>query len=304
MTTLGAAVTDATARLAAAGIDDARREAGYLVRHALGIAVPALEATRSLDEQERSRLETLVCRRATREPMAKITGAREFWSLPFRVTGATLDPRPDSECAVETALAHARGARRILDFGTGTGCLLLALLSELPDAHGIGVDSSTAALEVAAANAAALGLADRVRFVAADWGRGIAGSFDIIVANPPYIPSREIVRRSHGTSRGRRSTAVTTGSTPIARWRRIWFVCCSAMEPPCWKSACTKRIARLRFCMMPAWRFVRMLTILAAGCAVLWQRIVNGTSKKLLESSLQATRLRLPNRAALRSLYW
>jgi release factor glutamine methyltransferase len=221
MTTLGAAVTDATARLAAAGIDDARRVAGYLVRHALGIAVPALEATRSLDEQERSRLETLVCRRATREPMAKITGAREFWSLPFRVTGATLDPRPDSECAVETALAHARGARRILDFGTGTGCLLLALLSELPDAHGIGVDSSTAALEVAAANAAALGLADRVRFVAADWGRGIAGSFDIIVANPPYIPSREIVGLAPEVARHEPRAALDGGHDGLDAYRAL-----------------------------------------------------------------------------------
>ncbi len=117
---------------------------------------------------------------------------REFWSLPFRVTPATLDPRPDSEAVVAAALAAVgdrQRARRILDLGTGTGCLLLALLSELPGARGLGVDIAPAALTVARANAAALGLKPRARFRRGVWADGLGGRYDVIVSNPPYIPS-------------------------------------------------------------------------------------------------------------------
>jgi release factor glutamine methyltransferase len=131
--------------------------------------------------------------------VARLTGVREFWSLPFRVTPDTLEPRPDSETVVEAALAalDAAGVPRqrplgLLDLGTGTGCLLLALLRELPAAWGLGVDISPGACAAAAANARSLGLARRARFRPGDWGRGLDGGFDLVVANPPYVSDGEI----------------------------------------------------------------------------------------------------------------
>ena len=136
-----------------AGIDDPRREAQVLLGHALGIGREVMLGSpeRSLTDSERRRVDTLVSRRAAREPAACILGRREFWSLPFTVTRDTLIPRPDSETVIEaalTAFANAPPPRRLLDLGTGSGCLLLALLSELPEADGLGVDISAAALDV------------------------------------------------------------------------------------------------------------------------------------------------------------
>jgi len=130
--------------------------------------------------------DALVTRRAGGEPVAYITGEREFWSLPLRVSPAVLIPRPDSETLVEAALEA--GARpRVLDLGTGSGALLLAVLNEWPEATGLGVDASAAALEVAKANADALGLAGRARFQLGDWGTGLAERFGLILCNPPYV---------------------------------------------------------------------------------------------------------------------
>jgi release factor glutamine methyltransferase len=195
--TLAATLADVASKLAAAGIEDPRREARYLICHALGVGpeAPVVAPDRVLQPPERARLDALLARRAEREPLSKIVGMREFWSLPFQVTAATLDPRPDSETVIEAALAaiaDRAAPRRILDFGTGSGCLLLALLSELCAARGVGIDISAAALAIAARNAAALGLSERARFVQSDWGHGIAGWFDLIVANPPYVPAAEI----------------------------------------------------------------------------------------------------------------
>jgi release factor glutamine methyltransferase len=195
--TVAAAVAEISGRLAAAGITDARREARLLVSHALG-AGPELvvgRPERLLTADESDRIEALAALRAARRPMAQVLGRREFWSLSFEVTPATLDPRPDSECVVEAALslvADRAAPLRIFDFGTGTGCLLLALLHELPAATGLGIDISPEACAVAKRNAAALGLAGRATFATGDWGRGIVGAFDLIVANPPYIPAAEL----------------------------------------------------------------------------------------------------------------
>ncbi len=134
-------------------------------------------------------------RRVNREPLAQIVGHREFWSLDFIVTHDTLTPRPDSETIVAAALALADGRDRavqILDFGTGTGCLLLSLLHEWPQARGVGVDCSAAALDVARRNAASLGLSNRAQFIRGAWGAGLRGSFHVIVANPPYIAEAEL----------------------------------------------------------------------------------------------------------------
>jgi release factor glutamine methyltransferase len=184
----------AAARLGAAGIATPRLDARVLIAHALGL-VPGelvLQHRRPVALAERRAIAQLIERRARREPVSRIVRRREFWSLPFRVTPATLDPRPDSETVVSAVLAAlpARAAAlRLLDLGTGTGCLLLALLSELPGASGLGVDVSPAALRVARANARALGLKARARFRHGVWADGLHGRFDAIVSNPPYIPT-------------------------------------------------------------------------------------------------------------------
>lgn len=195
--TVQAALDETAKRLAAAGIDEARREARVLLAAALGWDRAELLARQeaSLDDMARARLAEMVIRRMAREPVARILGRREFWSALFELSPETLDPRPDSETLIDAALA-ALGDReqpyRVLDFGTGTGCLLLALLSELPKAEGLGIDSAVGAIEVARRNAAALGLAQRARFAVGDWGRAVAGAWDVILTNPPYIPSGEI----------------------------------------------------------------------------------------------------------------
>jgi release factor glutamine methyltransferase len=135
----------------------------------------------------------LAARRLAREPVARIVGVKEFWSLPLRVSAATLVPRPESETVVEAALAavEAHRALRIADLATGSGALLLGLLSELPHAFGVGTDSSIPALEVARDNARRLG-ATRAAFVACDFAAALGVRFDLVVCNPPYIASHEI----------------------------------------------------------------------------------------------------------------
>ena len=189
---LGGVLRGVAARLGAAGLAAPRLDARVLIAHALGIAPDdvLLRPERKIAPDERRAIDRLLARRLRREPVSRIVRRREFWSLNFRVTRATLDPRPDSETVVAATLAAlpARDrALRLLDLGTGTGCLLLALLSELPAARGIGVDRSAPALRVARANAAALGLKARARFRRGSWADGLAGRFDVVVSNPPYI---------------------------------------------------------------------------------------------------------------------
>jgi release factor glutamine methyltransferase len=195
--TIELVMRDATARLAAAGIETARLDARVLIAHALAVEPDdvLLHGRRAIGPGERRAIDRLIARRLGREPVSRIVRRREFWSLPFRVTPATLDPRADSEAVVAAALAALPDRTRplqLLDLGTGTGCLLLALLSELPHARGLGVDVSAPALRVARANAAALGLKGRARFRRGSWGDGLAGRFDAIVSNPPYIPSGRV----------------------------------------------------------------------------------------------------------------
>ncbi len=179
-------------RLAAAGIAGARTEAWLLLGKVTGRERPQLIADplERLTTAEEAELELLVRRRLAREPVAYILGEKEFWSLPFQVGPAVLIPRPESETVVEAALAELserHAASSILDLGTGSGCLLLALLSELPHATGLGVDVSRAALEIAEANAHRLGLGGRARFEQRTWAAGLDRPFDLIVSNPPYV---------------------------------------------------------------------------------------------------------------------
>jgi release factor glutamine methyltransferase len=174
--------------------DNPRLEARLLLAHALGLT----RADLIRDPNRRVETETfnrLIARRLRHEPLAHILGRREFWSLEFEVSPATLIPRPDSETLIEAALARFAAApppRRILDLGTGTGCLLLALLHEFPAAFGIGIDIAPEAARLARRNAARLGLADRAGFLAGDWTTAIGRRFGLVISNPPYILSADI----------------------------------------------------------------------------------------------------------------
>jgi len=154
-------------------------------------------ANRALTPDESDRLEVLVKRRLAGEPVARILGHKEFWGLSLSLSPATLVPRPDTETVVELALQMLRDsvasrAPRIADLGTGTGAILLALLSELPEATGVGTDISGEAVETATANALSLGLAARASFIRCDYASALTGPFDLIVSNPPYISSGDI----------------------------------------------------------------------------------------------------------------
>jgi release factor glutamine methyltransferase len=198
--TVEAARRALTARLKAAGNDSAELDARLLVGSTLGLDLTGLirAANRTLTLAESDHLETLAQRRLAGEPVARILGVREFWGLPLKLSAATLVPRPDTETVVERALELLRADSaidrplRIADLGTGSGAILLALLSELPNAVGFGTDISTDALQAARENAAQLGLADRATLIACDYARGLSGRFDLIVSNPPYIRSAEI----------------------------------------------------------------------------------------------------------------
>ena len=192
-TTVARAIDDGAALLAEI-TDTPRLDARLLLAHALGLNRNDLirDPARAIDDGV---YRTLLARRLAREPLALIVGRREFWSLEFQVSPVTLVPRPDSETLIEAALAAFAGKpapARVLDLGTGTGCLLLALLSEFPSAFGIGLDRGPAAAALAKANAAHLGMASRAAFLAGDWAAPLAGRFDLIVSNPPYIPSADI----------------------------------------------------------------------------------------------------------------
>ncbi|RXH34439.1 peptide chain release factor N(5)-glutamine methyltransferase [Bradyrhizobium zhanjiangense] len=190
-------------QLRSAQLDEAELDARILLGAALGLDLTGLiaQAARPLTEAEASRLAQHLQRRIAGEPVARILGTREFWGLPFRLSEATLVPRPDTETVVELALEILREQKashppRIADVGTGSGAILLALLHEIPDAFGVGTDLSLTALATARDNARALGLADRAAFVACSYAAALSGPFDLIVSNPPYIPSAEIPKLS------------------------------------------------------------------------------------------------------------
>ncbi len=206
MTLAAATRTIATAqralaeRFRQAGIESADADAGLLVAHALGIDRAELigNGNRALKAEETEAIDILAMRRLKREPVARIFGHKEFWSLSLQISEAVLVPRPDSETLVEAALDFIVGGGmrteplRILDIGTGSGALLLALLSELPNARGTGTDISEAALRVARANAERHGFGDRCNFVVCDIAAGLPGPFDLIVSNPPYVAHGDI----------------------------------------------------------------------------------------------------------------
>jgi release factor glutamine methyltransferase len=208
-----------------------RFEARLLLSRASGLSIEALIA-HGRDEAPAVAIEAvrgLTARRVLREPMAHILGEREFWGLPFKVTPEVLVPRPDSETVIEAALSlmpdRAR-AWRVLDLGVGSGCLLLTLLREYPNARGTGIDASPAALAVAQENAEQLGVAARARLLAGDWREPgwverLGGPFDLAVSNPPYIASAEIARLMPEVGRYEPKLALDGGIDGLDPYRLI-----------------------------------------------------------------------------------
>ncbi len=192
--TIAAAVSHAARQLHAAHVRAPRCEARLLAAHALGIDVATTLGfgERSLTQVQKRDFLRAVRRRVRREPMAHIVGRREFWSLDFEVGRDVLTPRPESETLIEVVLNRCPDrsrALRVLDLGTGSGCLLLALLTELPAATGIGVDRCADAVSVARRNAHVLGLGSRAAFVVDDWAQALCVDVNVVIANPPYVRS-------------------------------------------------------------------------------------------------------------------
>jgi release factor glutamine methyltransferase len=210
-------------------IDSPEIDARVLIGYGLGLdhAALASNADRLLTADEARTIFALAARRLAREPAARIIGSKEFWSLPFDLTSATLVPRPETETVVETALAKldAGGSRmralRIADLGTGSGALLLALLSELPNTVGIGTDINPAAVEAARKNAARLGLAARTQFAACNFAAALRGPFDLVVANPPYIASGDVNALSPEVREHDPLVALDGGADGLAAYRAL-----------------------------------------------------------------------------------
>jgi release factor glutamine methyltransferase len=237
--TIDAARRALAARLQAAGIDAAEREARMLIGAVLGLDLTGLivASARQLTQQESAQLDRFAHRRIGGEPVARILGVSEFWGLPLQLSADTLVPRPDTETVVESALqalASVSGSSErvaIADIGTGSGAILLALLSEVPAAFGIGTDVSMDALRTARGNAERLGLANRAAFIACDFGAALSGPFDLIASNPPYIRSDEIAGldaevRDHDPRR-----ALDGGIDGLVAYRRIIFDAARLLAP-------------------------------------------------------------------------
>jgi release factor glutamine methyltransferase len=208
--------------LAAAGIGDAAREVRLALRWAAGLTGAELGATldRPAAEDEARRFAEAVRRRAAREPLSHITGEREFWGRAFAAGPEVLDPRPETETLVAEAL-HRGPVPQVLDLGTGSGCLLVTLLAEWPDAVGTGTDISLAALANARSNAERNGVAERAAFVQADWTGGVEGRFDLVVSNPPYIAEAEIGALDPEVRDHEPRIALTPGGDGLGAYRQI-----------------------------------------------------------------------------------
>ncbi|HVI87338.1 MAG TPA: peptide chain release factor N(5)-glutamine methyltransferase [Dongiaceae bacterium] len=231
----------ASGALATAGIDGAAREARLILQHVATIPVATQIAfsERQVAAEVVALFDQAVARRQQREPLSHILGFREFWSLPFRVTPDTLDPRPDSETLIECVLDELKKTggdwqtRRLqlVDFGTGTGCLLLALLSELPMARGLGIDLNPGAVAVARENALRLGLASCAQFQEGNWDEGLTESFDVVISNPPYIPSGDIAKLQLEVMRYEPHLALDGGSDGLSAYRSLAEVLLRRMKP-------------------------------------------------------------------------
>jgi len=220
------AIAAAERRLHLAGVPEPRRDARLLLADLVGCDVASVIAwpERRLSGDLAGAFDARIGRRAAREPVSRILGRREFWSLPFLVGPDTLDPRPDSEVLVAALLEQIEDHQaplRILDLGTGTGCLLLALLSELPHATGLGVDCSPGAVATAEENARRLGMEERAAFRLGNWDEGLEEVFDILVCNPPYIPDADVPELDPEVAAWEPRLALEGGADGLDPYRRI-----------------------------------------------------------------------------------
>jgi release factor glutamine methyltransferase len=208
------------ARIAAPELD-----ARLLLCHATGLSHEAYVAARNdaLAPDAAARFGAFIERRLAGEPVSRIIGVREFYGRSFRIDAGTIDPRPDTETLVETALGLVDGEAplNILDLGTGSGCILITLLAELPRASGVGVDVSLPALEPARDNAHALGVGDRASFIASDWLEAVEGAFDLVVANPPYLSSADMAALSPEVRDHDPRPTLDGGPDGLSAYRRI-----------------------------------------------------------------------------------
>lgn len=223
--TVGQAVADLTARFAAIDPGSARLDARVLVAHALGME-PSFLFSRSgdtLSPDAETKIDDFSSRRLAHEPVSRIVGHREFWGMEFGLTADTLDPRADTETLVSAVLAAKSryASPRILDLGTGTGCILLAVLKEWPEAVGLGIDLNPGAVIAATNNARHLGLDARASFREGNWCEGLADSFDIIVSNPPYIADDEMSRLAPGVAHFDPGLALRGGVDGLVAYRAI-----------------------------------------------------------------------------------
>lgn len=240
--TVREALRAATAHLEAADVPDAAVDARYLVAHALGVERAALlrAPEHPLDDDAQRRLDIALARRAAREPVSRIIGERAFHGLTLALNADTLDPRPDTETLVNVALTLAAsidvhdGPLKILDLGTGTGAIVLALLAALPDAEATATDISTSALDMARRNAERHGLADRVRFIQSRWLEDVGGRYHLLISNPPYIRSNEIAGLAPEVGQWDPRRALDGGPDGLDAYRAILADALRALEPDGW----------------------------------------------------------------------
>lgn len=217
-------LSEAAARLAAAGIDNARAEARLLLAHALGVTRDETLGVTALAPEQQAAFDALAARRAAREPLAYITGTREFWSLPLKVGPGVLVPRPETETLIEAALEAVPDRRAQLavgDLGTGSGAILIAALKAFPHAVGLGLDTSREALAYARANGLAHNLSARAEFRLDDWADAPEDSFDLVFSNPPYISGAEIDRLEPEVARYEPRAALDGGADGLDAYRAL-----------------------------------------------------------------------------------
>lgn len=207
--------------LAEKGVPDPARDARRLFDWAYGIGqgAPQAQTRDSPNDLTLEMFSIALARRARRQPVSQIVGTRAFWRFDFAVTPAVLDPRPETETLVAAALE--RPFVRVLDLGTGSGCILISLLADRRVAQGVGVDVSDAALEVARRNAAQLGVCDRAAFLRSDWFSAVTGRFDLIVSNPPYIAADEMAGLSPEVRDWEPHVALSPGGDGLDAYRAI-----------------------------------------------------------------------------------
>ena len=219
--TAAQAMAAAAARLRAAGVEDPARDARVLLAHAARIeaARVTLIAPEELEPEIAERYEQLIALRAIRVPVSHLVGEREFYGRRFKVSGDVLDPRPETETLIEAALAEPFS--RVLDLGVGSGCILVTLLAERPEATGLGVDLSEAACLQASANAVLHRVQARAEILQSDWFSNVEGRFDLIVSNPPYIAADEMAGLADEVRRHEPEMALTDFGDGLGAYRAI-----------------------------------------------------------------------------------